>query len=378
MLLAPAMRRRYAALIKEGKSSAEAMAILNRESSANNAAALESSPPLVASLAKQAFMGSGSELPSPADASPDDNAGGNSTERCYCTLITSEDFVPGLIAMLHSLAKTRPHYKHVVVLVTSQVGPSCRRKLLAKLAPCAALHVEILDVPAIANPNAAVHVQGWINAGYTKLHIFNMTSFEKVVYIDADTLILDNVDHLFERPGTPLSAAPDVFPPDKFNAGVLVVTPKASVFEKMTEQLSDTQSHDGGDTGFLNTFFPEWYSLPSQHRLPFRFNAQRTMHWLTFSGNPGYWLSIRPVAILHFSSNPKPWNLSDETNRAVTTTSAAEVSSNEIKQRERQNPSKNQKGELEMIWWHYFMESQLGIGSAALGPPPFQENILVV
>ena len=40
------------------------------------------------------------------------------------------------------------------------------------------------------------------------------------------------------------------------------------------------------------TLFPDWFSQPQAHGLPFRFNAQRTMHWLTFTGNPGYWKSV--------------------------------------------------------------------------------------
>jgi len=40
------------------------------------------------------------------------------------------------------------------------------------------------------------------------------------VFLDADTLVLDNVDELFERPE--LAAAPDVGWPDCFNSGVFV------------------------------------------------------------------------------------------------------------------------------------------------------------
>ena len=54
---------------------------------------------------------------------------------------------------------------------------------------------------------------------------------------------------LFDRPGVPLSAAPDVAPPDRFNAGVMVVTPDARRFEQLLLARADTPSYDGGDTG---------------------------------------------------------------------------------------------------------------------------------
>ncbi len=33
----------------------------------------------------------------------------------------------------------------------------------------------------------------------TKIHVFNLTEYSKCVYLDADTLVLQNVDDLFER-----------------------------------------------------------------------------------------------------------------------------------------------------------------------------------
>ena len=64
----------------------------------------------------------------------------------------------------------------------------------------------IVVVTPIANPNAKEsHVEGWVNSGYTKLHIWNLVDYDKVVYIDADTLVLQNVDELFDRP-TPAGA----------------------------------------------------------------------------------------------------------------------------------------------------------------------------
>lgn len=67
---------------------------------------------------------------------------------------------------------------------------------------------------------------------YTKLQIWNLVQFQKVVFIDADTLVVQNVDDLFNHPS--IAAAPDVFPPDKFNAGVLWVNLCAHKFRTST------------------------------------------------------------------------------------------------------------------------------------------------
>ena len=53
---------------------------------------------------------------------------------------------------------------------------------------------------------------------------------------------------LFDRDCT-FAAAPDVFPPDKFNAGVLMIRPDEAVFLDMMSKLNTLGSYDGGDTG---------------------------------------------------------------------------------------------------------------------------------
>lgn len=58
---------------------------------------------------------------------------------------------------------------------------------------------------------------------------------------------------LFDR-DVDFAAAPDVFPPDRLNAGVMVLKPSASVLEDMLSKVSELPSHDGGDTGELGLY----------------------------------------------------------------------------------------------------------------------------
>lgn len=55
-------------------------------------------------------------------------------------------------------------------------------------------------------------------------------------------------EQLFDRE-VDFAAAPDVFPPDKFNAGVMVVVPSLLVLEDMLSKVEVLPSYDGGDTG---------------------------------------------------------------------------------------------------------------------------------
>ena len=186
----------------------------------------------------------------------------------------------------------------------------------------------VIEVDVILNPyKSEGHEASWTNSELTKLHIWNLTQFRKIVYVDADVLILENIDELFHI-SSKFAAAPDIFPPDKFNAGVMVIEPDSSVFKRMRMAVGALPSHDNGDTGFLNSFFDCWYSGPAESRLSFGYNAQRTLHWFTYSKQTGYWDSIKPLKIIHYSSSPKPWEVS---------------------------PNGGNLGELEWIWWRMYM-----------------------
>jgi len=265
----------------------------------------------------------------------------------FVTLITTDSFGPGARVLLHSLQSTMTTATSkpaTILLVTPQVTEGIRKGLRG-------LCDDIIEVQPIPNPYAAeTHVGGWVDSGFTKLRIWELIKFERVVYLDADCLVLEDLQELFAL-DVDFAAAPDVFPPDRFNAGVLLVRPNLVLFNGLVQQASTRAlpSYDGGDTGFLNAYFHDWSSGPllptttnsssyvssrdiSLARLPFAWNAQRTMHWMTHAKAPGYWESVAPfIKVLHFSSSPKPWEAEGA----------------------------KKKGELEMKWWAAFVQAQM-------------------
>ncbi|GLE09141.1 hypothetical protein PINS_up020732 [Pythium insidiosum] len=118
--------------------------------------------------------------------------------RAYVTLLTSDAFSIGVEALAYSLFRTRPRYP-LVVLHTPQVSAACCAKLerffgaLQSQLPVSLRCVPDIGIPELT-PAGSVHVAGWVNSGYSKLHVFALEEFEKIVYIDADCLVLENVD----------------------------------------------------------------------------------------------------------------------------------------------------------------------------------------
>ena len=103
----------------------------------------------------------------------------------------------------------------------------------------------------------------WFGSAYTKLHIWTLTEYTQVFYIDADCMVMKPLDHMFKAyEECDFAASPDVFPPDHFNAGVLLIRPNMKVFMTLLRKSQQAhQSYDGGDTGFLNQIFNVgWYS----------------------------------------------------------------------------------------------------------------------
>lgn len=246
------------------------------------------------------------------DASNNDTVNGN---RCYMSLLTNDSYLPGASV----LCKTVRRYNKypIYIMVSKEVSETTCHRL-------STICDGIIHVPSISSPysnnNKTEEAASWENSEYTKLNLWNMCQFDKIVYIDLDAMIVTTTDELFDL-DTDFAAAPDIFPPDKFNAGVLVIRPNADIFNSMLEKVHILPSYDGGDTGFLNAFFPNWYLGDCNTRLTFGYNAQRTMYWFTHSKRPGYWNSIQSLKIIHFSSSPKPW----------------EAGTN--------------LGELELLWW---------------------------
>jgi hypothetical protein len=100
------------------------------------------------------------------------------------------------------------------------------------------------------------------------------------------------------------------------------------VFARILKICCEIESYDGGDTGLLNSIFPEWSAgdlfqrkkndrfvfneiigmKMNIQRLPFGYNAQRLMNVYTRS-KPSYWNHAVDVHVIHYSSNPKPWTL---------------------------------------------------------------------
>lgn len=221
-----------------------------------------------------------------------------SPTHAFVTMISGGDaYVPGLEALGRSLAETGSAVRRIA-MTTADVDGDARARLVAQ-------GWEIRQVEPIANPHqqdALLYER--FAATFTKLRVFDLDDLDKVVFLDADTVVLRNVDELFERPA--IAAAPDFFMPDRFNSGVMVIEPSHELFGKLQAWLAASPTYDGGDQGVLNAYWPDWWSMSVEHRLEARYN----MHHFVFQFMASH-PSVRrqfldEIKIVHYTLQ-KPW-----------------------------------------------------------------------
>jgi glycogenin glucosyltransferase len=132
-------------------------------------------------------------------------------------------------------------------------------------------HVELIDILDSKDKlNLELLNRPELGVTFTKLHCWKLVQYKKCVFLDADCLVLMNVDDLFER--DEFSAAPDVGWPDCFNSGVFVFRPCEERYASLLKFAIETGSFDGGDQGLLNLYFNYWSLSDSSKRLPFIYN----------------------------------------------------------------------------------------------------------
>ncbi|MBN3326766.1 GLYG protein, partial [Atractosteus spatula] len=139
----------------------------------------------------------------------------------------------------------------------------------------------------------------------TKLHCWTLTHYSKCVFMDADTMVVSNIDELFER--EELSAAPDPGWPDCFNSGVFVFRPSKETYDQLLTFCSEKGSFDGGDQGILNSFFSNWATADISKHLPFIYNLSSIA---IYSYLPAFKQYGSNAKVVHFLGRVKPWNYS--------------------------------------------------------------------
>ncbi len=226
--------------------------------------------------------------------------------RSYIAVMTNDKFYPGLCALVHSLKKVQA--KCPLSVVIPRDIPAETKQLIADVG------VQMIEMDPVVVPDELLSLNSanrW-NATLFKLNIFNLTQFEKIVFLDLDMIVLKNIDELFDAPHMSAVVAGKCVYRDwtRLNSGILVVEPDKKVYEDLLaccDKACEDRLNKGfgfGDQDVINYLYPDWY----EHQelvLPEIYNALSVCIQKLSSI-----YAYENLKVAHFADPIKPWKYS--------------------------------------------------------------------
>ncbi|KAJ6119500.1 hypothetical protein N7523_003780 [Penicillium sp. IBT 18751x] len=213
----------------------------------------------------------------------------------YCTLLLSDNYLPGAMILAHSLRDNGTNAKLVVLYTPHTLRAATVTELQT-------VYDELIPVREFVNGTPA---NLWLMdrpdliATFTKIELWRLTQFDRIVYIDCDILALRAPDELLAL-DVDFAAAPDVGWPDIFNSGLMVLRPNMQDYYALKALAERGISFDGADQGLLNMHFRDW------HRLSFTYNCTPSANYQYI---PAYKHFQSTISLIHFIGSQKPWSL---------------------------------------------------------------------
>ena len=227
-----------------------------------------------------------------------------SSQHAFVVPVFSADYVSAAMVLLESarLTCTRAHL--VAMPVTSLPNVTDEAFL--------GMGFAVARVLPVRHPHPESMVARRQRLNYSKLRAWLLTQYAVIVVLDADMVVVRNVDELFSAGGanasslsavanygSMFSAAGHARAARIFNSGLMVIRPSVDMFTRLVESIDRVKSYNGGDQGFLNAMFPEWRELPIAYNL-------NKMLLTSPADAARLQVSLSDVKVLHLTRE-KPW-----------------------------------------------------------------------
>ncbi|XP_078347773.1 glycogenin-1-like [Oculina patagonica] len=220
----------------------------------------------------------------------------------WLTAMVNDDFAVPALVLGHSI-RTFSCQKNMIAFISERVSEGTR-KALQSVGWNTRL-VEEMDCNWLDAKLGGDRNSGWfgkplghrIKGTHTRFHAWNYTHFSKIIYVDADYMLMTNIDHLFDIPDDFAAAPcsrPGVLDPC-FNAGLLVFRPDTKYHQEIMNLWWETTRKDTcpNDQVLLWHYYAD---ADNWKALPYAFNIRRIIY--------------RPLNSFHFACcrPPKPWS----------------------------------------------------------------------
>lgn len=245
------------------------------------------------------------------------------------TLLYSPDYLPGIFTLGYQLSilirETNINCK-IILFITPEVKDVALTELSLKLINN--IFDEVITIRALTandkiirknKKNLQLLERPELAYALIKARIWEQEQFDQILYLDADTLPLNNsLFDVFEitkdQTSLQIAASPDIGWPDLFNSGVMSIIPDRQIAEDLEQFILNEISIDGADQGILNQFFnpncrknskeevmskKDWIVLPFLYNVTTPNNGYQCPPALNFFRDQ--------IKLIHFIGKTKPW-----------------------------------------------------------------------
>lgn len=251
------------------------------------------------------------------------------SKRAYVTFLAgNKDYVKGVVGLAKGLRKVKSKYPLVVACLPDV--PMEHRDLLVDQG-CIVREIAPVYPPA----NQTQFAMAYYVINYSKLRIWEFVEYSKMVYLDGDIQVFENIDHLFDMPDGYFYAVMDCFcektwshtpqykigycqqcpkkvtwpvdlgskPPLYFNAGMFVHEPSLDTYNDLLETLEVAPTTPFAEQDFLNAYFSKIYKP-----IPNIYNLVLAMMWRHPEN-----VKLEEVKVVHYcAAGSKPWRYTGE------------------------------------------------------------------
>ncbi|KGQ01796.1 hypothetical protein PAAG_11367 [Paracoccidioides lutzii Pb01] len=216
-------------------------------------------------------------------------------EAVYCTMLLSDNYLPGALVLAHSLRDNGCKAKLAVLVTLDSLKASTIDELKT-------IYDDVVPINRIVNhcpANLYLMDRPDLASTFSKIELWRQTQYRQIVYIDADVVSLRAPNELLTI-NTNFAAVPDTGWPDCFNTGLMVLRPSMHDYYSLLALAQQGVSFDGADQGLLNIHFKKW------DRLSFVYNCTPSGHYQYV---PAFRHFGSTISLVHYIGSQKPWNL---------------------------------------------------------------------
>jgi alpha-N-acetylglucosamine transferase len=219
------------------------------------------------------------------------------SKKSYFSLINDESYFPGAVVMADTLLSKTEYPLRFIVSDISEAQKSTLRKIGASVVEEEKYSVETGVEKKFPSRGKT----------FSKILIWKYVNIDKGVFVDCDTMILQNPDGLFEKDEFSACGSREYF-----NTGVFVFEPEIKKYKELVEKSKNLRNYqDDSEQEMLQRYFKKKFEkIKSKYNYrPYKVPKKNILENKYASFLLKHIFPDRIAKIVHFIGYPKPWEI---------------------------------------------------------------------